>query len=71
MPRPAIPAASRTAHESVSGRIGAGWEHAMIAGLDPAVLHMVKMNSGENSLPGVPGLDRGMGGAAATRGCRD
>lgn len=67
MPRPAIPAASRTADESVSRRIGAGWEHAMIAGQGPAVLHMVKMYSGENSLPGVPLLDCGTGDAAATR----
>jgi hypothetical protein len=48
MPRPEIPAALRTADESVSRRIGAGREHAMIAGRRPAVLHMVKMYNGEN-----------------------
>jgi len=71
MPRPAIPAASRTADESVSRRIGAGREHAMIAGQGPAVLHMVKMNSGENSLPNVLFWDRGTGDAAATRDCAE
>jgi len=64
MPRPAIPAVSRTANESVSRRIGAVWEHAIIAVQGPAVLHMVKLNSGENSLPDLPFWDRGTGDVA-------
>lgn len=61
MPRPEIAAASRTADESVSRRIGAAREHAMIAGRRPAVLHMVKMYIGENSLPDALFQDCGTG----------